>query len=149
MDAAITNPVFQAYAASAIVLGFNMLVLANNTALSRAKADEIVNPEDKALNKNGAVVYEGGNDKTSRYRRAHRNALENIPLFLITGYLLTLTGVSFTAAAILFGIFAGARVIHSIAYVAGFQPWRTLSFAVGGIDQAVLLGFLAYYVFFA
>lgn len=144
---AIHDPVFQLYAASAAVLGLNMLVLANNTALTRAKADEVVNPEDKVLNEKAAVVYEDGNDKTERYRRAHRNALENIPLFLITAYLLTLTDVSFTAAAILFGVFVGARLFHSFAYLARIQPWRTASFAIGAIDQAVLLGFILYFVF--
>ena len=92
MQSIITEPVFQAYVASALALGTNLLVLANNTALTRTKADEVVNPEDKVLNGKATVVYEDGNDRTERYRRAHRNALENIPLFLVTGFLLAMTG---------------------------------------------------------
>jgi uncharacterized MAPEG superfamily protein len=149
METNLTDPVFQAYVASALALGVNLLVLANNTALTRAKASEVVNPEDTVLNAEAKVVYEAGNDRTERYRRAHRNALENIPLFLITGFLLTLTGVSFTAAAVLFGVFVLARIVHSIAYVGQMQPWRTAAFAVGAIDQVVILGFIAYGVFFA
>ncbi|MCH9683665.1 MAG: MAPEG family protein [Deltaproteobacteria bacterium] len=140
------NPVFVVYVISAVVLGLNLLVLANNTALSRAKATEVINPEDTVLNSKATVVYEAGNDRTSRYRRAHRNALENIPLFLITGLLLTLTGISVTTAWVLFGVFVVARVFHSIAYVGRIQPWRTASFAVGAIDQLVILLVLGYQV---
>ncbi|MEQ9319246.1 MAG: hypothetical protein RIF41_08800 [Polyangiaceae bacterium] len=78
----LTQPVMQAYVASAVVLGMNLLVLANNTALTRAKATEVVNPEDTKLNAKAKVVLEGGNDRTARYRRALRNAIENVPLFI-------------------------------------------------------------------
>lgn len=141
-----TNPVFTAYVLSAAVLGLNLLVLANNTALSRAKAKEVVNPEDQVLNKEADVVFEAGNDLTERYRRAHRNALENIPLFLITAFILTLTGVSLTTAGIIFGVFVAARVLHSFMYVKGIQPWRTVCFGIGAVDQLVLLGVLVFKV---
>ena len=140
------NPVFTAYVISATLLGLNLLVLANNTALTRAKAKEVVNPEDEVLNNGADVVYEAGNQKTERYRRAHRNALENIPLFLITAFVLTLTGVSLTTAAVLFGIFVAARPFHSVAYIRQLQPWRTVSFGVGALDQVAILGVLLYQV---
>lgn len=143
------NPNFQMYAASTIVLGLNLLVLANSTALTRAKAGEMVNPEDSTFNPNAEVVYEGGNAKTARFKRAHRNALENIPLFLITGFLLSLTSVSSTVAGALFSAFVLARLAHSITYVAQLQPWRTISFAAGIFAQLGLLGVLGYTVFIA
>ena len=121
---------FVAYVVTTAVLGLNLFVLANGTALTRARAKEVINPEDKRLNAVADVVYEGGNDTTARYRRAHRNALENIPLFLITGFLLTLTGTSTTTAYALFGVFVAARLVHSFAYVKQIQPWRTLSFVI-------------------
>jgi uncharacterized MAPEG superfamily protein len=141
-----SNPVFVAYVLTTAVLGLNLLVLANNTALTRAGANEVVNPEDKRPGKAVDVVFDGGNDKTSRYRRAHRNALENIPLFLITGFLLTLTGVAATTAYALYGSFVAARLVHSVAYIKQLQPWRTLSFAAGGLVQIALLGILVYKV---
>jgi len=146
MNLLAESPVLQAYVAASVVLGANLLVLANNTVLSRAKASEVVNPEDKKLNADAAVVYDAGNERTSRYRRAHRNALENIPLFLVTGFLLTLTGIPFTAAAVLFGVFVTARVVHTIAYVTSTQPLRTASFVVGALVQLGMLGYLAYAV---
>jgi uncharacterized membrane protein YecN with MAPEG domain len=141
-----SNPVFVAYVITAAVLGLNLLFLANGTALSRAKAKEVINPEDKRLSQAAEVVFDGGNDTTARYRRAHRNALENIPLFLVTGFLLTLTGTSVDTAYAIFGVFVAARLFHSVAYVRQLQPWRTASFAVGAIDQIVLLGVLVYQV---
>ncbi len=147
MDALITSPVFQAYVVSTLILGLNLLVLANSTALTRAKSTEVVNPEDKALNKDADVVFEGGNALTARYRRAHRNALENVPLFLITGLVLCLTPAPFGLAAALFATFVVARVGHSVCYVKGLQPFRTAAFAVGALDQAALLAALGYYTF--
>ena len=147
MESLISNPVFQIFIASVIVLGLNLLVLANNTALSRAKADEAVNPEDKKINAKASIVVYEGNSLTQRYRRAHGNALENIPLFLVTGFLLTLTQIQFVAAAILFGVFVFFRVLHSFAYLKGLQPYRTASFAIAALDQLAMLGFLGYWVF--
>jgi prostaglandin-E synthase 1 len=146
MNPLADNPAMQLYFASTVILGLNLLVLANNTALSRAKAVEVVNPEDKRIAPKAAVVFEGGNDHTSRYRRAHRNALENIPLFLITGYLLALTPIPFAALATLFGIFTVARITHSICYLRGIQPFRTASFAIGALVQIGILGYLGYTV---
>ena len=147
MNQIAANPVLQAYVVTAVVLGFNLLVLANNTALSRGRANEVVNPEDKKLNPKSTVVGEAGNDKTARYQRAHRNALENLPLFLVTGYVLTLTAVPLWAAATMYGVFAGARILHSICYVAGAQPWRTLGFVIGTLSQVSVLGYLLYAAF--
>ena len=44
-----------------IALGLNLLGLANATALTRARANEVVNPEDKKLNQKASVVYDEGN----------------------------------------------------------------------------------------
>ena len=142
MSSLVTNPVFQAYAASAIALGLNLIFIANATAISRAKAGEGVNPEDGKT-----TVYHDGNDITQRWIRAHRNALENLPLFLITAFLLTLTTVGATFATVLFAIFVVTRWLHTICYVKSVQPWRTAFFAIGSLTQVVLLGALGYYVF--
>ena len=138
------TPVLTAYVASATVLGLNLLVLANNTALTRARAKEVINPEDVVLNAGANVVFEAGNDKTERYRRAHRNALENIPLFLMTGFVLALTGVSTGLAIGLFAAFVVARLVHSVAYVRRVQPVRTLSFVFGALVQLAILAALAH-----
>lgn len=146
MSPLTTDPVFQAYCASAVVLGLNMLALATVTAGTRARANEAINPEDVALNRTARVVYDEGNELTARIRRAHRNALENVVLFLATGLLLPLVGAPLWAAAPLYAVFVAARLVHSLAYVSARQPWRTASYGVGVLAQVgvlVVVGFLA------
>lgn len=149
MEQLVATPVFQLYIASVLILGFLLLLLANNTALTRAAHGQAVNPEDKRIDPKLEVVYYAGNDLTQRYRRAHTNALENLPLFMITGFLLTLTSVPFWLAAALFGVFVVFRVLHTIAYLRQLQPWRTAGFAISALAQLSLLGCLGYFVFAA
>ena len=41
-------------------------------------------------------------------------------------------------AQILFGVFTGARLLFSFAYLKGLQPWRTISFLVGVLTTLAL-----------
>ena len=147
MNALAALPAFPAYAATVLVLAPNLIGQANATALTRGQAAEAANPEDLALNKKATVVFEAGNDRTARYRRAHRNALENTPWFMITAFVLTLMGTSATVGAALFYPYAALRVIHSFCYVKGIQPFRTISFVLALILQTAVLGFIAYGTF--
>ena len=147
MNALSSLPAFPAYAATVIVLGLNLIGLANATALTRGQATEVVNPEDVALNKKATVVFEAGNDRTARYRRAHRNALENTPWFMTTAFVLTMMGTSATVGALLFYPYAALRILHSICYVKAIQPFRTVSFVLALLLQTAVLGFIGYGVF--
>lgn len=147
MNALANLPAIQPYVISALILGANLLGLANATAVTRGQAKEVVNPEDVALDRTAAVVYDAGNDRTARYRRAHRNALENTPLFLVTALVLTLMGASGTVGAALFYAFAALRIVHSVCYVRGIQPFRTLSFVGALLVQVSVLGLVAYTTF--
>jgi uncharacterized MAPEG superfamily protein len=140
-------PAFPAYVATLLVLGLNLVGLSNATALTRGQAAEVVNPEDLALSKKATVVFDGGNDRTARYRRAHRNALENTPWFMTTALVLTLMGASATVGAALFYPYAALRVLHSVCYVKGIQPFRTLTFVLALLIQVAVLGFIAYGTF--
>lgn len=147
MNALSSLPAFQPYVVSVLVLGANLVGLANATALTRGQAAEVINPEDQALNKKATVVYEGGNDRTARYRRAHRNALENTPVFMTTALVLTLMGASATVGAALFYPYAALRIAHSVCYVKGIQPFRTIFFVLALIIQVVVLGMIGYGAF--
>ncbi len=72
-------------------------------------------------------------------RRAHRNDLENILPFFVVSFLYVLTKPSYGAAAIYFWGFLAARVLHSIFYIRGAQPHRTIAFAVGAVLMFVML----------
>jgi uncharacterized MAPEG superfamily protein len=144
----LTDPVFQSYVATVVVLSLNVIGLANATAITRGKNAEVINPEDKKAGSDQKVVYLEGSDPTQRHMRAHRNALENIPLFMITGLLFVLTRPSLAVAASIFAVFTVARIGHSICYVKGIQPFRTITFVVGLLAQVVMLGVIVYKVFF-
>jgi len=45
-------------------------------------------------------------------------------------------------AWVVFGVFTGARVAHTFAYLNAKQPWRTLSFVLGGAATLALMGFI-------
>lgn len=149
MNALAQLPAIQPYVITVIVLGANLIGLANATALTRGQADEVINPEDAKLNKKATVVYEGGNDRTARYRRAHRNALENTPVFMITAFVLTMMGASATVGAALFYPYAVLRILHSVCYVKSVQPFRTVTFVLALILQVVVLGFIGFTAFAA
>ena len=53
--------------------------------------------------------------------------------FLAVGLLFALTNPSLTAAKAYFFTFLVVRVLHSIFYLRGRQPFRTLCFAVGAL----------------
>ncbi len=147
MNTLAALPAFTAYSVSLLILGANLVGLANATALTRAQHDEVINPEDRKLNDKASVVFEQGNDKTARYRRAHRNALENTPVFMITAFVLTLMGESATVAAALFYPYAAFRILHSICYVKGIQPFRTVFFVLALLLQVGVLGMIGYRTF--
>lgn len=147
MNALAALPAFPAFVVSVLALGANLIGLANATAVTRGQAAEVINPEDVALNKQATVVYDAGNDKTARYRRAHRNALENTPVFITTGLILTLMGTSATVAAALFYAYPALRIAHSVCYVRGIQPFRTISFVLALIVQVGVLGLIGYGTF--
>ena len=71
--------------------------------------------------------------------RAHRNAEAVIYSFLAVGLVFTLAGDGAWLAKTLFGVFAAARLAHSIAYLGGWQPWRTGFFVVSLLALAALM----------
>jgi uncharacterized MAPEG superfamily protein len=56
-------------------------------------------------------------------------------------------GTSGTIAAALFYPYAALRIVHSVCYVKAVQPFRTMSFVVALLIQAIVLGFIGYGTF--
>jgi glutathione S-transferase len=123
------NPAIALYAIFATVLVFHLFILAGYTGYVRVTKKVFVNPEDAKLNK--GELSEAEHPDVSRAKRAHGNALENALPFLAVGALYAATAPGHTPALIYFGTFVAMRVLHSIVYLWGRQPFRTMSFAVG------------------
>ena len=138
MDLAHT-PAFSAYVVTAIVLCLNLLVLWNYSGLVRGGTKTVMNEEDAATVAKGSAMVATDPPAVARVLRAHQNATANVVPFLILGFLYVLLGPSTTAAVIIFATFTVARLLHSVAYVRGLQPWRTVAFIVGTTATLALM----------
>jgi uncharacterized MAPEG superfamily protein len=134
----LADPQFRIFAICCCVLALNLLFIAFGTAITRTRTKKIVNPEDVSV-VGGSTVVELESTEVARYHRAHRNALENIVPFFIVGLLYVNSGASLRGATIYFVTFTVARVLHSIVYIAGKQPWRTALFAIGALATIGML----------
>jgi uncharacterized MAPEG superfamily protein len=129
MQPFLDNPALKVYAIAAAVVAVQLILLALWTGTVRAMRKTWVNPEDATLNKGAQADVD--HPDVQRVKRAHQNLLENAVPFFVLGLLYALTNPSAGAAQIYFFVFVGARVLHSIFYLWGRQPFRTMMFAVG------------------
>jgi uncharacterized MAPEG superfamily protein len=131
MTSLLTDPSFKLYALCCVILSLQMLILGGMTAARRSKHKGYLNPEDNKVSFKDAKLVEGAeHPETARIQRAHRNLNESLPIFFGLGLIAILAGISPLGAKICFGVFTGARVLHSIVYLNELQPWRTLTFAI-------------------
>lgn len=125
----LSNPSFRIYAITSLVLCLNLLFLWGYSGATRTKTKSSPNEEDIA--KFGGALNEIDPPPVARVLRAHRNAQASIYPFLFLGLVFVLAGGGYVTATILFGTFTAARLLHSVVYLKGKQPWRTLCFVVG------------------
>jgi microsomal prostaglandin-E synthase 1 len=127
------NPSFWIFCIAATALSLNMLGLWGYSGAVRGKSKTTPNAEDPSTVSKGAKVTEETAPEVARVLRAHRNANDNIVPFLILAFLYVVLGASPKAAWILFGGFTAMRYLHTVSYLSGKQPWRTLTFVAGGL----------------
>lgn len=142
MQSLARDPSFRIYAASMTALCLNLYFLWGYSGAARTKTRTTLNPEDAATVARGAEVLAADPPEVARVLRAHTNATAAILPFGFLAFLWVVLGAAPMTAAIVFGIFTLFRWLHSFVYLWGKQPWRTLFFAVAGIDALVVLGFV-------
>lgn len=121
-------PELRPYFVVTALLALQLLGLATLTAIVRTRRKVYVNREDALL---GGDVAEADHPDVLRVKRVHQNGVENVLPFCAVGLLYALSGPSHTGALAYFYTFLGARLAHSAFYLAGKQPFRTLSYLVG------------------
>src|SRR3954465_9391109 len=136
--ATLANPLFTYYVLTALVLVALLLFLWSYSGVVRGRTKTAVNPEDGR--RFGAELVAHDPPEVARVLRAHRNAEANIYPFLFLGLLYVLAGGEAGPAKIFFGLFTAFRLLHSVVYLAGKQPWRTITFVLGGLTTVGLLG---------
>ena len=132
------NPAFGAYAFFAVLLCLNLYGLWLYSGLARNRTRTLLNAEDAPLLK-GRTMVERDPPEVARVLRAHANAMANVVPFLVLGLLYVLLGGGRAGALAYFVTFTVARYVYAVAYVAGVQPWRTVSFGVGLLASIALL----------
>ena len=78
-----------------------------------------------------------------RSARAHVNALENLIPFAALVLVVHLSGGENDITAIAACVFVGARIAHSLCYIAGLVPWRTLCHTLSTLSLIALASALA------
>lgn len=136
MNSLLATPAFAIYATATTIIALHGVLLALWTGTVRAIHKAFLNPEDVQLNK-GRLVDEDV-AQVARVKRAHQNTLENAVPFIAIGFFYALTEPDPTWARVLMLGFVGTRIVHTLVYLRGVQPWRTLSFAVGVLCIGVM-----------
>lgn len=130
-------PAVRLFAIVYLLLVVKMVAVGFATSLLRIRRKVYATPEDYALNRaNPPPVPD---EDIERIRRVHRNDLENILPFFAIGLFYALGDPSMLAARIYFVGFLVARVLHSVFYIAGRQPHRTIAFGVGLVLMLTML----------
>nr|CAD7453253.1 unnamed protein product [Timema tahoe] len=135
------NPVFSGYVFWSLILMLKMLCLYFLTVRQRFRKKVFISPEDLFFVRGGGGEVRNDDDDVERVRRAHRNDLENIPLFLVAGLFYVLTDPSPDVALNLFRVYAVARILHTLVYAVYpvRQPVRAILFFVGLIITLVIV----------
>jgi glutathione S-transferase len=117
----LADPLFATYAIAASLM---ILKAAGMSWLTVARMMKVNagfrSPEDlrrTRLNPAPRPEQLGPNDYVDRIRRIHLNDLENIPFFLVAGFLFVLTGPSLLLAQVLLYGYVVTRLLHFLAYL--------------------------------
>ena len=121
---------FFVYGITTLILCLNVTMLWLLSGSVRYKSRTTHNPEDASVSR-GADVRAEDPEAVARVLRAHTNTFANTVPFLFLGQVYVAAGASATMAWVFLGAFTAARVIYSVCYLGGLQPWRSLSFGVG------------------
>ena len=134
------DPVLVAFALTVAVNSLNLLVLWSISGITRGRTMTTMNPEDAAMaQRRGATVIAVDPPEVARVLRVHRNAFDNTIPFLLLGFMFAALRPDPLEAQILFGVFTAARLLYSVAYLKGLQPWRTISYLVGFLTTFVMM----------
>jgi glutathione S-transferase len=123
------SSVLSTYALCVVVLFFKMLAISCYQGFYRISRLTFKNPEDARLVGRTSSAEEL--PQVIRGQQAWLNDLENIPLFFALGALSLMLDTPAELTAWLFCLFTAARVLHTLTYLAHWQPWRTIAYAVG------------------
>ena|SRR5215472_6918754 len=138
MPSLLAQPAVRSFAFWYLILVIKMLVVVVMTSLARIRSGTFATPEDYRFQGVEKIATEPNPD-VERARRALQNDLENILPFFGVGLIYALTAPSLLLARIYFAGFAVARIVHTIAYLRGMQPHRSIAFLVAQVFLVLMI----------
>ncbi|MGZ5930649.1 MAG: MAPEG family protein [Rhizomicrobium sp.] len=115
------NPVFATYAIAATLMILKAVSMSWLTVIRMLQVNGgFRSPEDiknTPLNRNPNPKQLAPDERVERIRRIHLNDLENLPFFLVAGFLFVLTEPSLLLARWLLYGYVVSRLLHFAAYV--------------------------------
>jgi glutathione S-transferase len=132
------NPLFKIYAVAACIMILKAVMMSWLTVVRMMQANGgFRSPEDikkTILNPNPSAGQLAPNEYVDRIRRIQLNDLENLPFFLIAGFLFILTDPSMTLARWLLYGYVVSRLLHFGAYfTARTHDTRATLWTVGSL----------------
>jgi glutathione S-transferase len=132
------NPLFKIYAVAACIIILKAVMMSWLTVVRMMQANGgFRSPEDikkTILNPNPSAGQLAPNEYVDRIRRIQLNDLENLPFFLIAGFLFILTDPSITLARWLLYGYVVSRLLHFGAYfTARTHDTRATLWTVGSL----------------
>jgi uncharacterized MAPEG superfamily protein len=146
----LENPLFATYAIAATAMILKMMGQAWITVARMMKVGGgFLNPEDAAKGATNPAPRPGQldpDDYVERSRRMHRNDTENIPLFLVAGFLFVLTQPPLWLAQVLLYGYVASRVLHFWAYfTARSHETRATFWTIGSLIVIGIAGYTLVY----
>lgn len=134
----LQNPVFGAYAIAASLMVLKVVAMSWLTVWNMMSARSgFRSPEDlrkTRLNPKPKKSQLAPNESVERVRRIQQNDLENVPFFLVAGFLFCLTAPPLWLAQVLFYGYAVSRFAHFAAYyTAQTHDMRATLWTVGSL----------------
>ena len=125
-----------------VILCFKMYAVGVYTGIMRFVKKQPAMPEDVSLMR--AEVYEEStNPAVLKGLNMHRNDTENVYIYFFLSLIFPLATVPGSGTSALTAwncfnlIFTVSRLLYSLCYAFGLQPWRTIVFNVGQITCVI------------
>lgn len=139
------NPLFSTYAIAATLMILKAVSMSWLTVVRMMKAKGgYRSPEDlkkTPLNPEPDPKQLDRNESVDRIRRIQLNDLENLPFFLVAGFLFVLTEPSLLLAQVLLYGYVASRLLHFVAYLsARTHETRATFWSVGSFILVFMTG---------
>jgi uncharacterized MAPEG superfamily protein len=121
-----TLPALPAFVAALFVLLLKATLLSTIQVVARARSREFKTPEDARLFGLAPAIRE--TPFVVRCGNVWLNDVENIPWFFAAALAFTLLGGDARSAVWLFGGYVAIRILHTMVYLRGLQPSRTVAY---------------------